>query len=75
MFRPRIAFIVTVEDYHDIGYIARSIQGIDLSHAELGTMQSGMTYVGVIFSHYKPEDEEIQEMLLEAKIELNSEGL
>jgi len=64
----RIAFIVIVEDYHDLGYICQAIQGIDLSHRELG--MSGASYVGVIFSEHSPGDSEIAELLLEAKIEL-----
>ncbi len=71
MNTTRIAFIVVVEDYHDIEMIADCIQGVKLSTIELG--MSGQDYVGFIFSHQSPSDNEIHNFLVAAKIQLNND--
>lgn len=75
MINTRIAFIVVVDDYHEIGHIALAIQGVDLSHRELGTTHTlhGLQYVGIIFNDSSPGDGEVMDLLAAAKIELNDE--
>ena len=75
MITTRIAFIVVVEDYHEVGHICEAIWGIDLSHRELGTTDTfhGLRYVGVIFNECSPGDGEIFDLLEKAGVELNDD--
>ena len=72
MIITRIAFLVIVDDYHEIGHIALAIQGVSLLHRELGTTNIGglLQYVGVIFNDNSLGDSEIQDLLTAANIEI-----
>lgn len=68
MIKTRIAFLVVVEDYHEISMIAEAIQGVKLSWREIG--MSNQDYVGVIFDGLQPGDGEIADLLIETNITL-----
>ncbi len=72
MIKTRIAFIVVTQDYHDLAFIAHAIQE-PLSYKEIGMINSGADYVGVIYSGHTPGDTEINELLLDAGITLDPE--
>ena len=66
--------LVVVTDYHDLDLICDAFKGLSLSNREIGvTSEYGvLKYVGVIFEGDTPSDGEIEDLLQESEIELET---
>jgi hypothetical protein len=70
MITTRIAFLVVVDDYHDIAMIANAIKGVELSWREVGVSEKD--YVGVIYDGCSPGDGEVMDLLIAADLTITN---